>query len=61
VDNRERPDDEDLAVAAQRQNTNLRRLIASIGMLLAASRDLLRRLQSEEEAASGSEPGSDEC
>lgn len=39
------PAREDIAAAAQRQNTNLRYLIGSVGTLIAASRDLLKRIQ----------------
>jgi hypothetical protein len=46
VDNNSlRPQDEILAEAAREQNSNLRRLIEGVGSLIAASRELLKRLQ----------------
>lgn len=47
-DDRDDPKRENLADAAQRQNTNLRRLIGTVGTLLSASRDLLKRMPSQE-------------
>lgn len=40
-----RPQGEILAEAAREQNSNLRRLIEGVGSLIAASRELLKRLQ----------------
>jgi hypothetical protein len=57
-DDRETPGHEDLAEATQRQNSNLQLLIASIGSLLAASRDLLRRLHGLVDGGVGRDPGS---
>ena len=50
-DDRDDPKRENLADAAQRQNTNLRRLIGTVGTLLSASRDLLKRMPLRDAAA----------
>jgi hypothetical protein len=44
---------EDLARAAQEQNTNLQHLIDAVGVLIAASRSLLMRLELVEGHAKG--------
>ncbi len=45
-DDRDDPKRENLADAAQLLNTNLRCLISTVGALLSASRDLLKRMPS---------------
>ncbi len=58
------PDDatrveETLEETARNQNSNLQRLIEAVGLLIAASRDLLGRLQHEEGARQDGAAGED--
>jgi hypothetical protein len=56
VDDEPASQGENLAQVAQQQNSNLRRLIDAVGILISGSRALLARLQGLEEEKAPTEP-----